>query len=1199
MKRTLFLLLASLALTLPMLAQIPVYLNHQGYIADSTGIGVTGTLPMTFRFFDDSTGGLAILTDSRAGVDLSKGIFSVNIDVSSLSFSSQYWLETEVDGQTLSPRARLTASPYARRAVVADSALTVKDGSVTSAKVQNGSLQRADVTTTFKSPYADTADYAKAAFPGADGFTDDGAVVRLTSPGDNVGIGTASPSKKLEVSGDALVTDTLFTNKVKISDGTQGSGKILTSDGSGVASWQSPGQAGFPSGSEGQVMRYSGSEWGASPDLSVDTNGRVGIGTTSPTHRLDVSGSAAVSDTVYANKVKISDGTQGSGKILTSDGSGVASWQSPGQAGFPSGAEGQVMRYSGSEWGASPDVSIDTNGRVGIGTTSPTQKLEVSGDAKIGGTLTAAAVSSNSPLLLQTDGTTRVFVDDSAGLVGVGTLTPSHRLDVSGSAAVSDTFYGNKVKITDGTEGSGKILTSDGSGIASWQSPGQAGFPSGSEGQVMRYSGSEWGASPDMSIDTNGRVGIGTTSPSRKLEVVGSAKVSDTLFASNLSSNSPLLLQTSGTTRVFVDDSAGLVGVGTLTPSHRLDVSGSAAVSDTVYANKVKISDGTQGSGKILTSDGSGVASWQAPGQAGFPSGADGQMMRYDGSQWEASDAVYSDSSRKIGIGTTAPQRMLTVVDTTSEANRQVTELAHGTGDANFRLVTMNGEASNSTGTPMVKMGMVYGAPGGATSSLIRFHRGVAGFDGAISFSTNNDVERVRIATNGYMGIGTSTPASPLHVAAPDQVTVLAQNTSGTLDAGFRAMTSAGQWDMFMNRWGAGATTFSIGSGAGAGTNWLSIRNTGQVGLGTNTPVNKLDVEGAAVIGTSFSGTYTAPANGLLVQGLVGIGTTSPVNPLSVLGNANVTGNLTVSKLTVTGSVAATGLDLSSADQYAEMRVIRNSLGAGDKDMFLQFQAGLGSEMHLFSNNAETMTLSAGRVGIGTVSPGTSLDVNGAFRSTGGYSYLNQSADNSQGNVGIGVGPSTVVKLYVSSNQLYTLYSSNLVGSYAGYFVGNVTVTGLLSKGGGSFKIDHPVDPDNKWLYHSFVESPDMMNVYNGNVVTDGSGMATVELPDYFEALNKDFRYQLTVVGQFAQAIVESKVRGNRFAIRTDKPNVEVSWQVTGIRKDAFANAHRIVPVVDKKTDEKGKYLYPKELGKPESMGMEPVEAQPVKEDRQ
>lgn len=139
---------------------------------------------------------------------------------------------------------------------------------------------------------------------------------------------------------------------------------------------------------------------------------------------------------------------------------------------------------------------------------------------------------------------------------------------------------------------------------------------------------------------------------------------------------------------------------------------------------------------------------------------------------------------------------------------------------------------------------------------------------------------------------------------------------------------------------------------------------------------------------------------------------------------------------------------------------------------------------------------------------------------------------------------------------------------------GNLTITGSIAKGAGTFKIDHPLDPQNKYLYHSFVESPDMMNVYNGNATTDADGNATVTLPDYFEALNMDYRYQLTPIGQFAQAIVLEKVVDNTFKIKTDKPNVEVSWQVTGIRNDAFAQQNRVQVTVEKPQNEKGSYMH-------------------------
>jgi hypothetical protein len=185
------------------------------------------------------------------------------------------------------------------------------------------------------------------------------------------------------------------------------------------------------------------------------------------------------------------------------------------------------------------------------------------------------------------------------------------------------------------------------------------------------------------------------------------------------------------------------------------------------------------------------------------------------------------------------------------------------------------------------------------------------------------------------------------------------------------------------------------------------------------------------------------------------------------------------------------------------------------------------------------------------------------------------------------------------SSSGYGVYGYSATGQ-AGHFQGNVQVTGNLSKGGGSFKIDHPLDPADKYLYHSFVESPDMMNVYNGNVTTDAKGEAIVQLPDYFEALNKDFRYQLTIMGdQFAQARVSSKIKDNHFTIMTDKPTIEVSWQVTGIRQDPYANAHRIPVEEDKPQDERGKYLHPTEWGQPASLGVDYERQQSLIADQQ
>jgi hypothetical protein len=123
-------------------------------------------------------------------------------------------------------------------------------------------------------------------------------------------------------------------------------------------------------------------------------------------------------------------------------------------------------------------------------------------------------------------------------------------------------------------------------------------------------------------------------------------------------------------------------------------------------------------------------------------------------------------------------------------------------------------------------------------------------------------------------------------------------------------------------------------------------------------------------------------------------------------------------------------------------------------------------------------------------------------------------------------------------------------------FNGNVQINGAVNTTGTkNFRIPHPLDP-SKELVHAAIEAPQPLNVYSGNVITDRRGFAVVRLPAYFDAINRDFRYQLTPIGRFAQAIVAREISANRFTIRTDKPNVKVSWQVTAVRDDQYLRTH-------------------------------------------
>jgi hypothetical protein len=213
------------------------------------------------------------------------------------------------------------------------------------------------------------------------------------------------------------------------------------------------------------------------------------------------------------------------------------------------------------------------------------------------------------------------------------------------------------------------------------------------------------------------------------------------------------------------------------------------------------------------------------------------------------------------------------------------------------------------------------------------------------------------------------------------------------------------------------------------------------------------------------------------------------------------------------------------------------------------------------------------------------------------------------GTGGVGVsGNGGAYGVYGQSSNSFGVFGFSSIGvgvegdtttGTAGFFHGNVTVTGTCTGCFGPNTIDDPLDPTGKVLNQTAVESSDMMDIYNGNVTTDANGDATIQLPAWFQPLNRDFRYQLTPIGQFAQAMVSNEISDNQFSIKTDKPNVKVSWQVTGIRQDPFANAQRLPVEQDKPANEQGKYLHPAEYGQPPSSGIynpsqqQPKQAQP------
>ncbi len=314
-------------------------------------------------------------------------------------------------------------------------------------------------------------------------------------------------------------------------------------------------------------------------------------------------------------------------------------------------------------------------------------------------------------------------------------------------------------------------------------------------------------------------------------------------------------------------------------------------------------------------------------------------------------------------------------------------------------------------------------------------------------------------------------------------------------------------------------------------------------------------------------------------SGQVGIGKTSPTATLDVFGSIKSSSSYIITR----GATGYNAYDIAAGDDIlAKNNVVAQNgyikagsmPGLGDHDIGALGDIKAGGDVSAGKNISAEGDIQVGKNAIiGNVVMAKSISCSGigsANGFVGGASYA-------------------VYGKYGTSGPWGYIGSS----TYAGYFRGDVNiagdlnVSGTVSKGGGSFKIDHPLDPANKYLYHSFVESPDMKNIYDGVVTLDANGEAVVQLPDWFQALNRDFRYQLTPIGNSCPDLyIAEKIANNRFKIAGGKPGLEVSWQVTGIRKDAFANAHRIQVEVEKRPEEKGKYLYPEELGYPKELGI-------------
>jgi len=982
--------------------------------------------------------------------------------------------------------------------------------------------------------------------PGDLMFRDNGTVrMVIQSSNGNVGIGTESPSQKLEVNGNTK------TNGIQITNGAN-NGYVLQSDGNGNGSWVSPSAAAYWTSSGGYLYNNTGNN--------------VGIGTSAPSSQF-----ANTSTNIFGTD---GHGTSGNGLLWTgtSDGYAMAVYNS--DSGFIS--QGLAVKVTGTassnrildlSTGSTSNASgtsvmvVQGDGKVGIGTSSPEQELSISAGMNIdqnnanSGSIASSALSfgSNSGEGIasqRTSGGNQYGLDfytsynnrmsiTNEGNVGIGTTSPSQTLEVNGTTKTND------IQITDGAN-NGYVLQSDGNGNGSWVDPSTL--------TTTNYWTSSGG---NIYNNTGTNVGIGTSNPSATLDVNGIENVqgniqinhNQLLLGEGNDSNhglgyfgdfnnttwdgvnvdGPVLYGYSGGALGINQNGNqnialswlynGYVGIGTSSPSQKLEVNGTTKTTD------IQITDGAN-SGYVLQSDGNGNGSWVDPSTLA-------------GNYWTSSGGnIYNNTGTNVGIGTESPNSNLVVDGNTG-------------GGGMFKLHNSDNNAGDQWW-----MGFTQGDGFGSGDANDRARIGVEVSQygpGRLFFTTggyNNQTERMRIDENGNVGIGTSHPAVALDITGDVQITygssyyvggnkvlvdryqhgdvfvgtgagqngaitdgnntavgnnALNTNTNGQGNTamGYNALnsntsdgnTAFGSSALASNNTGSNNTAIGLNADVGSSdlynataiganavvstSNSLVLGNGVNVGIGTSSPSQTLEVNGTTKTndiqitdGASSgyvlqsdgngNGSWVDPSNidngewalylGNLYNhnsGSVGINTNTPSNTLTVNGNADFVGNVGIgtstpsTKFEVSGTTKTTNLQITSG---ASNGYVLKSDGNGNGSWVAP--STLATTNYWTLASGDLYNNSGSNVGIGVTSPTSTLEVVSTGAKTANY-YGTQAINNATSST------SNVVKagLNIQSTGSWTGTSAQNIGLYVSNVSGGTNNYDAIFNGGGKVGI--------------------------------------------------------------------------------------------------------------------------------------------------